>query len=879
MMTDAPNRHLTSSPSVRNPRFPSSKFSTPRATAHLLSRSRLHDQLDRGAQHRLTLVVGPAGAGKTVLLADWLSSRPERRAGWLSCDEADSDPSRFFAALIEALRWASGEPGLGEDARQLLDLDGAVSADIAAALTDDLEGPEAPGVLVVDDLHLTGPPGPRALALLLEYRPSSLQLVVATRVDPPLRLHRMRSYGELVELRDRDLSFSPEETKRFLASFDVELDEPDIDLVHNRSEGWAAGLQMAAISILGSPDPVQAARRVELHRHTVAGYFLDEVLHRQPPEVVDFMLATSVLDELSVDTCSALCGPGTGALVEHLYRSHLFVTVVDEQARTYRYHHLVREALRAELHGRDPAREQSLQVALARHLADAGEVGSAARHLLAAGDASGAFELLSERVIWGFWANPRRGSALDEVDPEIFAGRPEFLVLLATELLLRGAFERGSRALVLAEQVSVDTVAQPELAMKLATASSIQYFCAGELDESLAAADRGRELDVETDGLGDWLVGLDGLAMYCYTFLGAFARARQLGDGMLASPTARPSSKDVLFPSIMSQVALGEGALGEAEDLAAGALTAAQRLGFEDHYLTFCALRTMALLACERRDLATASGLVERALEIVSHGRPIFAYLAQLDRARIWSAGGNREDALSSLRAARAALTSDRSPLRAEADELEARLRLALGDVRGAEGAASRLPQERRRIVSTMIALAVGDHRAASEQLGNAPGHESTTRSDLERRLVRAEMAVVQGSPQATQLIREALALTERGGFVQTVLDTAPRVVDHLVAGSGSYPASPTLSTLVAARLEDRKRAATPAGAALPDPLTEAEIRVLEKLSQRLTYVDIASDLHLSLNTIKTHLRHSYMKLGVSSRAAALKRAASLGVI
>jgi LuxR family transcriptional regulator, maltose regulon positive regulatory protein len=285
-------------------------------------------------------------------------------------------------------------------------------------------------------------------------------------------------------------------------------------------------------------------------------------------------------------------------------------------------------------------------------------------------------------------------------------------------------------------------------------------------------------------------------------------------------------------------------------------------------------------LAWERRHLATASELVERALEIVRHGRPIFAYLAQLDRARIWAAAGNREDALASLPAARAALTSHRSPLLAQADELEARLRLALGDFRGAEDKCSRLPEERRRVVSAIVALAAGDVGAASEQLRDTPARGATVRSDLELRLLRAEVAVVQGFPGAPQLIRGSLALAERLGFLQTVLDTAPRVVDHLVTGAGTYPAGPTLSALVAARLEERKHAAgSPARAALPDPLTEAEVRVLEKLSQHLTYVDIASDLHLSLNTIKTHLRHTYMKLGVTSRAAALKRAAALGVI
>ena len=177
---------------------------------------------------------------------------------------------------------------------------------MVAALTDDLEGPDGPDALVIDDFHLTGAAGAEALALLVEHLPPSLQLVLATRVDP--------NFGSIGCVRTDNWSscetvtcpFRPEETKRFLASFDVELDEPDVDLVHDRSEGWAAGLQMAAISIAGSPDPVKAARHVSSHRHTVAGYFLDEVLYRQPPEVVDFMLATSVLDELSVDATTAL---------------------------------------------------------------------------------------------------------------------------------------------------------------------------------------------------------------------------------------------------------------------------------------------------------------------------------------------------------------------------------------------------------------------------------------------------------------------------------------------------------------------------------------------------------------------------------------------
>ena len=287
-------------------------------------------------------------------------------------------------------------------------------------------------VLVIDDFHLAGAAGADTLRWLVEYHPPSLQLVVASRVDPPLRVHRMRAHQDLVELRDGDLAFSVEETRSLLAGFGVSLDEPDLALVHRRSEGWVAGLQMAAISIQGSPDRATAAGRVQLHRHTVADYFLEEVLSHQPPEVAEFMLATSVLDELSVPACTALCGQGSAKMLEFLNGTHMFVAIVDDEARTYRYHHLIKEVLQTELHARDPAREKRLHEAAAQYLIEAVQTGAAARHLLAAGEQPAAFSLLSEGVVRDVLTNPTVGSALDldEIRPELFADAPEFLLPL-----------------------------------------------------------------------------------------------------------------------------------------------------------------------------------------------------------------------------------------------------------------------------------------------------------------------------------------------------------------------------------------------------------------------------------------------------------------
>ena len=393
-------------------------------------------------------------------------------------------------------------------------------------------------------------------------------------------------------------------------------------------------------------------------------------------------------------------------MLEFLYGAHMFVAIVDDEARTYRYHQLIREVLQTELHARDPDREKRLHEAAAHYLMEAGQAGAAARHLLAAGEQAAAFSLLSEGVVRDVLTNPAVGSALDldEIRPELFAGAPEFLVPLAAELLWRGAFERGSRAVALARQCRIDPGRQPELAVRLALVNMLHCTFIGQFDEALAHREWARPFEATADGVGDWIVTLDTLAMYCHTYLGDFGEARQLADALASAQVSAPLT-EVLCPGVISQAAFLEGALEEAGTLAAGALTAARRLHFDRHYFNFHALRTTALLALERGDLAAAAEPVERALEMVGGARPAFNYLAQLDRARIWAAGGNLDEALASLPAARSALKSDHSVLLAEADELEARLRLGLGDHNGARASPGDCPIDRRIVMSA-------DHRS-----------------------------------------------------------------------------------------------------------------------------------------------------------------------
>jgi LuxR family maltose regulon positive regulatory protein len=834
--------------------------------------------LDQGERARLTLVVASAGAGKTILLSDWLATAPNRSSAWLSCDTADTDPVRFTAGLIEALRLVANNTGLGEDARELLILDGEVSADVIASLADDVERLGVPVVLIIDDFHLTGPGGVEVLTWLLDYRPDNLQVVLATRADPSLRLHRMRTNHELIEVRERDLSFSAEETALLLSQFGIQLSDADIALMQQRSEGWAAGLQMAAISIQHRSDSGEGAGGVEFNRHSVTGYFLDEVLYRQPEPVVQFMLATSTLDELSTAACTAVYGPGAAALLERVYRDHLFLSLVDEAAGTYRYHHLIKEVLQAELRARDPLGERQLHERAAHYLADLGRVTLAARHLLAAGDENAAFRLLNEGVFADYSTEALRVRIPDDIEPDDFAGNAEILVPMAAHLLLCDDFGRGSRAFELALTAGVDEVSQPDVAFRLAVVGATYHHFRGEEIEALSYRDQAHRLVSGTTAPSAWLTSLDATGAYSHLHLGNFDQALQWAD---AVDSARPKSAPALemtSAGIRSRVAFAQGLLSEADAWAARALATADQLGLNGHSSTFLAVRTQTLLAEEWRDLARAAELTEARLDA---GRPFLAFLAQLDRACIWAAGGNLDEALASLPAARKTLRSNHSILLTQADELEARIRLALGDSGGAVGVVDRLPDDRRAVMTARIHLSAAEPERAKTALDALPANPATIRSDLELKLLRVEVALEQESRQAPRLIREALDIIESQGFIQMVLDTSPRLAEHLMSDWDRYPRSEHLETLVAAAVEVRQQSPLRRAQSgdLSDPLTEAEIKVLRRLPHRLSYRDIASDLHLSLNTVKTHLRHSYIKLGVNSRSAAIRRASSLGLL
>jgi LuxR family maltose regulon positive regulatory protein len=842
----------------------------------------LHDRLAAGSGQRLTVVVGSAGAGKSVLLADWAAARPPGVTAWLSCDRADADPVRFWAGFIEAPR--AIEPGFGADAADLLAMDRRMSADVTASVANDVARLPVGSAIIVDDFHLASAVAAPDMTDLVERWPSeTVQLVLAGRFDPPLRQHRLRMSGQLSEIRDRDLYFSLDESRDLLANFGVRIPDADLALLHQRSEGWPAVLQMAALSLRGTTDPARLARVLEVRGQAIASYFISEVLDQQPPEVAQFMLDTSILvGELTADACAAITGrQDAAALLRGIDASHLFLVALEDERSNFRYHHLVRQVLRVELRARDRAREQALQLRAAEWFEATGDTRRAAHHYLAAQQPDRALALLQDQVVSDFLHSPATPEplVLGMVDPSPLVQTPERLLGLAAELLLSGDTARGGEYLDLLEQAGT-IPAESKLAARFAAFQSFRYGVVGQLEKSVRAARAARTIQERTQLTDEWNAAVPLILMRVYGCLDDFPAVEREAAAALADPEVTEPVRHVMVPGSLALARFESGRLAEAADMARAADADARRLGFGHHFFATDILRALSGLALERRDLDTAEHLTEQVLSIAEQRRPLFEFLALLDRAQIWAARGQVRDALTTVEAARQVVTGGSPALLARADEQEALLRLSLGDPRAPAELARHLPVARRGLLLATIALAAGDHHAVHEHLQAAALGDLTPRQALVRQILLAAAAIERGDPAAAGLLGGALHAARHQGFLNTVVSTAPQVTGYVVEHAAQLRPDPFTEQLVAAALE--VRATQPGSAAssqaLTEPLTAAEQRILTLLPTS-TYLQIADTLYISRNTVKTHLRSIYQKLGVASRSAALERAVDLRLL
>jgi LuxR family transcriptional regulator, maltose regulon positive regulatory protein len=575
---DEEDRRLPDVIRSSDPELVWSKLRPPAPRAGLVSRARLQARLQAGLQGRLCLLGAPAGFGKTTLLAQWCAGAGAGRVAWVSLDEGDNDPTRFWTYVVEAFRTV--EPDVGGIALQALR---RRSADLYRAvlpsLLNELGTIDSPLVLMLDDYHLvTNATCHQTLGFFLDHLPSGVHVALSTRADPPLPLARMRAEGELGEIRFVELEFTDEEASALLnGSMGLRLAAEDVERLAERTEGWPAGLYLAGLSLRGRQDASGFIASFHGDDHHVADYLSAEVLAHQPEEIRAFLLRTSILERLSGPVCDAVLETeGSSELLGDLERSNLFLTPLDDHREWYRYHHLFAELLRVELGHREPGLLPTLHRRAAAWHGQAGNVEEAIHHATAAGEFSEAATLIARHWL-GYWRRGRLATVarwLDELPDEAITADPPVAYVAAWI----GGFSGASKQ---------------------------------ETERWLAAT----EDDTWEGALPD---GIRSLA-----FGAALTRAAQLFDDVGRSASAARRALDLAGPEPSPYSWMAQAALGQALYLSGHPATA--RPGLEElvrvvppsaqPFAVITSLAVLSLIAGDKDDHRTATTLACRAAE------------------------------------------------------------------------------------------------------------------------------------------------------------------------------------------------------------------------------------------------------------------------
>ena len=878
----------------------------------LVPRPRLMAGLDEGLARGLVLACAPAGYGKTVLLADW-ARRVRYPVAWLSLDAGDNDPARFWRHAVAALDRA--RPGTGGRVAPLLGPPAPSSFQgLVTALINDLAGDEA--LLVLDDYHMIGSPQVHeSVAFLVEHRPAGLCVALASRSDPPLPLARLRARGPLAEVRAAGLRFTPAEAGELLRHAGPALPGPSVAALAARTEGWAAGLQLAALSLRGRDDAAAfVAAFTGSHRY-VLDYLAEEVLEGQGEQLRMFLLETSVLDRLSGPLCDAVTGgAGSQALLEEAERAGLFVIPLDEARGWWRYHHLFADLLRARLHQEQPGRAAQLHRNAAAWYQQHGLADDAIGHAAAAGDMTWAARIIEQHFDMVY--NIRGEAAtihqwLSVLPAEVVRSRPRLLLAQALMAATSGHLEVVEPLLDAVECAPPDWADEP-------------------FDPTAGvAASHLINVPATTTLIRSYLAQLHGDA----EATAAFAAQALAGS--------KPEER-MLSATVHGFLAVADwlrGRLTEAERAFASSVTGWREIGQLTH--TAWGYYSLALLRRAQGRLDAAALTCERALDaLVTAGRPPpaagpgYAGLADIAYQRDELVSALRyategialcrqfvytpplADGLATLAMIRQATGDPAGALEAitEAEQAapgpagllnpvhaqRARLLLAQGDL----AAAARFPQENGlgpddepdyarepgHLVLARILLAQdrpGQALALLDRLHVAAVAQGRTGSLIETGALRAlALAATGDEAAAVTTLAGALALACPQGHVRVFADEGPpmaALLGRFIAAQRTGPAAAGVPLGYLARLQrafgSGQQARDPVPSGIVDPLTSRELEVLEKLAAGRSNQAIARELVVTLDTVKKHVGHVLGKLGAANRTEAVARARELSLI
>ena len=895
------------------------KLHVPRRRRGLVARPRLSERLSRGAESVLTLVSAPAGFGKTTLLAEWLAAAPAdgRSVAWLSLDQRDNDPALFWTYLVAALKTAAH--GVGAGALSLLQSPRPPSEAGLVTLLNDLDAISNDVVLVLDDYHVIDAHDVQdGMAFLLEHLPPQIHLVIGSRADPVLPLTRLRGRGELVEIRAADLRFTPGEAAAYLnGAMGLVLTAADVAALEGRTEGWIAALQLAALSLQGREDVAAFIDGFAGDDRYIVDFLAEEVLQRQPEHVQQFLLQTSILDRLSGPLCNAVTGQDGGkAKLAALERRNLFLVPLDDRRRWYRYHQLFADVLHARLLDEQPEEVPDLHRRASGWYEQNGEPSEAIRHALAAGDFERAADLV-ELAIPAMRRNRQEAAVRDwlELLPDnVVRVRPVLSVGFAGTLLSVGELEgvegrlrdaerwldtttgigQGTQA-PSAEMVVVDDEEFRRLPAEIELYRAAQALARGDGPGTVRHARRALDLSPEEDHLGRAsAAALMGLASWASGDLEAGHSG--YAECMAGLRRAGHIADTFGCAIALADIRRAQGRLGEAMRTYEQALQRAPEQGEAVLRGTADMYVGMSEVHRERNDLPAATQHLLRSQELGEHtGLPQNRYRWRVAMARIRQAEGDLGGALDLLNEAERLYVGDFFPNVRPVPALSARVRVAEGEWGEALGWARERGlsvdddlsylREFEHITLARVLLAryaaeraersIHEATRLLERLLGAAEEGARTGSVLEILVLQALARQARGDiPAALAALQRALTLAEPEGYVRIFVDEGPPMAFLLRAAAkqGIIPSYARRLLAAVSTTED----STPVSQGLIDPLSERELDVLRLLGTELDGPDIARELVVSLNTVRTHTKNIYAKLGVNNRRAAVRRAAEL---
>lgn len=917
-------RHL--SQKLDPPPLLETKLAIPRLRSTLVARQRLLAHLDGALERKLCLISAPAGYGKTTLVCQWIGARCAQnqrlQAAWLSLESRDNDPSRFWSYLIVACQVFDAL--VGKTSLATLAASSAIdtkswhasivqpaTAAFLDAFLDEVSRLPGPAILVLEDYHLiTNPFIHEAVARLIEHLPATLHLIIIARSDPALPLARLRVQDELVELHAADLAFSHVETLDFLQqSVPFPLPEEAIKQVEARTEGWGAGMRLLALALQKQRDKTQIDHLLETvsgsHRH-ILEYFVTEVLEAQPQSDQDFILRTSLLPRLTGSLCDAVTGRKTSEqLLDELERAGLFLLPLDDGGAWYRYHALFAEAVKHEARMRlgegvikDCYQRASTWYEENEMLPEAVDAS------LSAGDYGRAARLI-ERLAEKPSRNERQGLFtlqlwLERLPPAILRGFPGLCFLYANALVF----------LSISDQLPAETTVRVEKALGMAEEGwkaaenlpglgeifAFRALLAFRRGEFTAAAKLARR------SLG-WLPAEAAYAssrVICLSLIGQ--ELRQQGEfeaareKFLESLALTEASGNLPGKRVMMQ-ALGELCFSRGE-LRTAAEYFQQELSQADEDITdrVKALFGLTQIWYEWNDLARAESSAQEILQITAqYPDENLRVRASLMLTRVLQAQEKLDEAENILVGLLAKLdAASRPALRREVIACQAALQLAAGDTAAASRWVSYLTlrheepsimaQAREGLVTAQAWMMLGESQKSLQTLDH--WMESARKMDLPGltlEILLAKSLVYAATGQmhrAKECIRQALPGAHREGYQRLFLDRgqpALRVLRSVIGEISEMPLLAYLRSLMLAFAQTTDPFGEDSqGLGLVEPLSTQELRVLHLLEAGLTRQEIAQELVLSTNTVKTHLLHIYHKLNVSSRAEAIKAAQAL---